>query len=271
MSVLIDKLAVVDPKAQLGDDCVIGPFCTVGPHVSIGARTKLQSHVVIDGYTSVGCDCKISPFATVGVQSQDLKYVDGSVTYTRVGSRNLIREFVSIHAGTEAGSSTTIGDDCALLAHSHVAHNCQVGNQVIMSHGATLGGHVVIGDHANLGGLSGVHQFCHVGRTALVAGLSRVTQDVLPFTIAEGNPANMRVVNKVGMQRIGYSDSEIQEVRRAFRTLFMRELRLEEAVRKVKADLGDKPHVRLMLDAIENSQRGIARPDTPTLDLNTNG
>lgn len=269
MTIRIDKLAVVHPKAQIGEECVIGPFCTIGKNVQIGARTKLQSHVVIDGFTELGEDCVIFPFATLGVQSQDLKYVQGSKTFTKIGSRNLIREFVSIHSGTAVESSTTVGNDCALLAHSHIAHNCEVGNQVILSHGATLGGHVFIGDYANIGGLCGVHQFCRIGTTALVAGLARVTQDVLPFTIAEGAPASMRVVNRVGMQRVGYSDEAILEVRRAFRTLFLREQRLEVAVKNVLDTLGDKPHIQTMLGFIDESHRGLARPDTATLDLNT--
>ena len=269
MSIQIDKLAVIHPKAEIGDNCVIGPFCTIGENVKIGARTKLQSHIVIDGHTEVGEDCVIFPFATLGVQSQDLKYVAGSKTYTKIGSRNLIREFVSIHSGTAEESMTVVGNDCALLAHSHIAHNCDVGNRVILSHGATLGGHVFIGDSANIGGLCGIHQFCRIGTTALVAGLARVTQDVLPFTIAEGTPASMRVVNRVGMHRTGYSDEDILEVRRAFRTLFLRELRLELAVKKVSENLGDKPHIQMMLNFIDESHRGLARPDTATLDLNT--
>ena len=269
MTVSIDKFAEVSPDAELGDGCVIGPYCVVGGNVTIGPGTHLHSHVVIGEHTSIGGDCEIFPFVTLGVQSQDQKYVPGTVSYTKIGNRNNIREFVSIHSGTEAGSSTEIGDDCALLAHAHVAHNCKVGNKVIMSHGATLGGHVVIGDRANLGGLCGIHQFCHVGTTALVAGLARVVQDVLPFVIAEGVPATMRIVNKVGMERAGYTADEIRDVRKAFRTLFLRELRLEEAVQRVKDELGDKPYIQLMIEAIESSQRGLARPDTATLEFNT--
>ncbi|MXZ45115.1 MAG: acyl-ACP--UDP-N-acetylglucosamine O-acyltransferase [Gammaproteobacteria bacterium] len=269
MAVSIDEFAKVSPDADLGDGCVIGPYCVVDRNVRIGPGTHLHSHVVVGEHTSIGGDCEIFPFVTLGVQSQDQKYVSGTVTYTKIGDRNIIREFVSIHSGTEAESSTEIGDDCALLAHSHVAHNCKVGNKVIMSHGATLGGHVVIGDRANLGGLCGIHQFCHIGTTALVAGLARVVQDVLPFVIAEGVPATMRIVNKVGMERAGYTADEIRDVRKAFRTLFLRELRLEEAVQRVKDELGDKPYIQLMIDAIESSQRGLARPDTATLEFNT--
>ena len=264
----IDKLAVVDKTAEIGENCRIGPFCTLGAHTRIGANTRLRSHVVVEPHTAIGEDCDVFPFATLGMQAQDLKYVPGTVTYTEIGARNIIREFVSIHSGTEEGSRTAIGDDCAFLAHSHVAHNCAVGNQVVMSHGATLGGHVTIGDHANIGGLAAIHQFCHVGRAAMVAGMGRAIQDVLPFTIAEGFPAHMRVINKVGMERAGYSAEEIAEVRKAFRILFMRELRLEDAVRQCEGSFPDSENVRLMVEAVSRSQRGLARPESATFEIN---
>lgn len=264
----VDKLAVVHPGATIGDGCTIGPFCSVGPDVTIGANTLLRSHVVLEGHTTLGEDCDVFPFVTLGIQSQDQKYIPGTVTYTRIGARNTIREFVSIHSGTEEGSITSIGDDSILLAHAHVAHNCNVGNHVTMSHAATLGGHVIIGDYANIGGLSAIHQFCHVGRAAMVGGMCRVVQDVLPFTIAEGFPAHMRVINKIGMERAGYTSEEIAEVRRAFRVLFMRELRLEVAVKQVQEEFPGSANVQVMIDAINSSQRGLARPDSAMFEIN---
>ena len=264
----VDKLAVVDPTAEVGDNCVIGPFCTVGPHTRIGPNTHLRSHVVVEPHTTVGSDCDIYPFVTLGMQSQDLKYVKGMVTYTEIGDRNMIREFVSIHSGTAEGTKTSIGNDCTLLTHAHVGHNCIVGNNVIISHGGTAAGHVLIGDHANIGGLAAIHQFCHVGKAALVAGMARVIQDVLPFTIAEGHPAHMRVINRIGMERAGYTAEEISEVRQAFRILFMREIRLEEAVTEVSETLPDSKNVEVMLDAVSASQRGLARPETATFEIN---
>jgi len=264
----IDRLAVVHESAEIAEDCRIGPFCTVAAHTRIGANTVLKSHVVVEPYTTIGDDCEVFPYVTLGMQSQDLKYIPGTVAHTRVGHRNIIREFVSVHSGTEDGSTTSIGDDCALLAHSHVAHNCTVGDHVVMSHGATLAGHVIVGDYANIGGLSAIHQFCHVGRAAMVAGMCRAIQDVLPFTIAEGFPAHMRVINKVGMERAGYSGEEISEVRKAFRILFMREMRLEDAVREVKETFPDSENVALMIDAVNSSKRGLARPDSATFEIN---
>lgn len=264
----IDKHAVVHPDAEIGENCVIGPFCTVAAETKIGANTRLRSHVVVEPHTTIGTDCDVFPYVTLGMQSQDLKHVPDTVCYTEIGDRNIIREFVSVHGGTEEGSSTTIGNDCALLAHSHVAHNCQVGNRVVMSHGATLAGHVIIGDHANIGGLAAIHQFCHVGKAAMIAGMARAIQDVLPFTIAEGHPAHMRVINKIGMERAGYTSEQIAEVRKAFRILFLREMRLEEAVREVQEAFPDSESVALMLEAVTSSQRGLARPETATYEIN---
>ncbi len=264
----VHKHAVVHPDAQVGENCIIGPFCAISADTRIGANTKLRSHVVVEPHTTIGEDCDVFPYVTLGMQPQDLKYVPDTITYTEIGDRNIIREFVSIHGGTEEGSHTTIGNDCALLAHSHVAHNCQVGNHVIMSHGATLAGHVTIGDHANIGGLSAIHQFCHVGKAAMVAGMARAIQDVLPFTIAEGFPAHMRVINKVGMERAGYSPEQISEVRKAFRILFMREMRLEDAVKKVEEIFPDSESISLMLEAVASSQRGLARPESATYEIN---
>jgi len=268
MSTEVDRLAEVHPKAQIEDGCKIGPFCTIGPDVVIGKNTTLRSHVVVEGCTTIGADCDIFPFTTLGIQSQDQKYVPGDITYTDIGDRNIIREFVCIHSATEPGTRTSVGDDCALLAQSHVAHNCSVGNHVIMSHSATLGGHAFIGDYANISGLSAVHQFVRVGRAALVGGMSRVIQDVLPFTIAEGFPAHMRVINKIGMERAGYCASDIGEVRKAFRILFMRQLRLEQAVEQVTEEFPDSENVRLMIEAISSSQRGLARPESDTFEIN---
>lgn len=268
MSIHVDKLAEVHADAQIGDNCFIGPFCVVHADVSIGADTTLKSHVVVEGHTKIGKECDIFPFTTLGLRSQDLKFRDGNVTYTEIGDRNIIREFVSIHSGTEDGSRTIVGNDCAVLANAHIAHNCTVGNHVVMSHSAVLAGHVIIGDYANLGGLSGVHQYCHVGEAAMVAGMSRAIQDVLPFTIAEGFPAHMRVINKIGMERAGYNSNDIAQVHKAFRILFMRELRLEEAVRQVLEEFPESRTIATMIEALNSSQRGLARPESATFEIN---
>lgn len=269
MTVQIHQQAVVDPKAQIGENCEVGPFCTIGPNVKIGDGTKLVSHVVVDGHTTIGANCSIFPFATIGVQSQDQKYIPGTVTYCEIGSDNVFREFVSIHSGTAEGSGTVVGDHNAFLAHAHVAHNCLIGDHVVLSHSATVGGHVHVGDYANLGGLCAIHQFCTVGEVAMVAGCSAVRQDVLPYTIAEGTPnARMRVVNRVGMQRAGYNEQQIRDVRRAFRILFVNDMVFAEAIKKVRQDLGHLDYIEAMLTAADESKRGLAIPDEKTWEIN---
>ena len=271
MAVELSSNAIVHPKAEIGDGCTIGPFCTVGENVQVGKNTTLVSHVVVGDHTTIGEDCRIYPFVSLGLQSQDLKYKEGSVTYTEIGDRNIIREYVSVHSGTEEGSTTRVGSDCALLAQSHIAHNCDVGDHVVLSHAATLGGHVTVGDYANLGGLCAVHQMCCVGEAAMVAGMARLAQDVLAFTIAEGFPARMRVVNRIGMERAGYSKRAIRDVREAFKILFLRNLRLEEAVKVVRQKLGDQDHVEQMLEGIGRSQKGLARQDVEAFEQNVGG
>lgn len=256
----IHPMAVVNPAAEIGDECDIGPFCVVGPGVVLGPGCRLHSHVVVDGNTRVGAGCTIFPFASVGVQSQDLKFRPGNVTHTEIGERTLIREHVTIHSGTEHGTSTRVGSHCALLALSHVGHNCNVGDHVILSHGATLGGHVLVEDHCNLGGLSAVHQFTRIGRNAMVAGMARVVQDVVPYTIAEGTPAAMRSINRIGMGRSGISEADIKTVHKAFRLLFKRGLRLDEARAQLQTEYPGHPLVQGMLDFIAASERGLARP-----------
>ena len=264
----IDKLAVVHKNADIGEHCKIGPFCTVAANTKIGANTTLRSHVVVEPHTTIGEDCDVFPYVTLGMQSQDQKYIPDTVTYTVIGSRCVSREFASIHSGPEEFSTTSLGDDCALLAQSHIGHNCTLGSNVVISHGAVLAGHVIVGDYANIGGLSAIHQFCHVGKAAMIAGMARAIQDVLPFTIAEGFPARMRVINKVGMERAGYSNEEISDVRKAFRILFMREKRLEEAVNEVKDTFPESVNIQLMIDGIASSQRGLARPESATFEYN---
>src|SRR5712691_10548495 len=177
----VHPTAIVDPSASIAATAEIGPYCIIGSRVEIAAGTRLMANVYVEGVTSIGEDNIFYPYSTVGVASQDLKY-KGEVSETRIGSRNKIREFVTIHRGTEGGGMVTrIGDDNLLMAYVHIAHDAQVGNGTVLGHGATLGGHVTVGDYANVGAFSGVHQFCRIGRNAIVGGYSVITQDVLPF------------------------------------------------------------------------------------------
>jgi len=259
MATVIDKMAQVHPDAQIGEDCYIGPFCVISAGSKIGDGTSLQSHVVVDGNTTIGKNCKVFPFASIGTQSQDLKWKEGNNCFTTVGDNTMIREYVTIHAGTDDGTYTKVGNNCALLALSHVGHNCEVGNDVVLSHNATLGGHAIIGDHANIGGLSAVHQFCQVGRNAMVAGMARLVQDVLPFTIVEGTPASMRIINKIGMERHGFSKEEISIAQKCYKILFMRKLKLDEALEQINADFPDSDVAKEMVTFAQGATRGLAR------------
>ena len=260
MSVEIDQTSIVHPKAQLGENVKIGPYCTVSPGAVIGDNTSLQSHVVVDGNTTLGRNCQVFPFACVGMQSQDLKFKQGNTCYTEIGDSCIIRENVTIHAGTDDGSKTVIGNNCAFLAVSHVAHNCHLGNNIILSHNAIIGGHVQVGDYANIGAQSAVHQFVRIGQHALIAGVARVTQDVAPYTIAEGTPAIMRVINTVGLKRAGFTAQQVHEINSAFKILFKRGYRLEQALEQLQEEYSESEAVQSMISFIQHSERGLARP-----------
>ena len=259
MSVHVHPSAVVSPRAELGEGCHVGPFCTVGEEVRLGARVRLESHVVVDGRTEIGDDTHVFPFASVGLAPQDLKY-RGEPSETRLGKRNRIREFVTVHRGTEGGGMiTSIGDDCLLMAQAHVAHDCLLGDGVIMANAATLAGHVRVADGANVGAYSGVHQFCRVGREAYVGGYSVVVKDALPFALTVGNHARCYGLNTVGMKRRGYPPQTIEALHHAFRLLLSSKLNTTQAVARIRAEIEDSPEVAELVRFIETSQRGVVK------------
>ena len=227
--------------------------------VRLGAGVRLDSHVVIDGITTIGDGTHVYPFVSIGLGPQDLKYA-GEATSTEIGLRNQIREFVTIHRGTVGGGGVTrIGDDNLLMAQAHVAHDCQVGNSVIMANAATLAGHVEIADRASVGAYSGVHQFCRVGYEAFVGGYSVVVKDALPFAIIQGNHAKCYGLNKVGMKRRGYSPEVIESLNHAFRLLLSSKLNTTQALERIRAEVADCKEVKLLLDFIEASKRGVVK------------
>ena len=259
MTTFIHDSAIVAPGAQIGEGCHIGPFSTVGAGVVLGERVRLDSHVVIDGRTSVGDDTHIFPFASIGLAPQDLKY-GGEPTATEIGKRNQIREFVTIHRGTSGGGGLTkIGDDNLLMAQAHVAHDCQIGSEVIMANAATLAGHVEIADRANVGAYSGVHQFCRVGYEAFVGGYSVVVKDAPPFAIIQGNHAKCYGLNKVGLKRRGYSKATIEKLHHAYHLLLTAKLNTSQAVERIKAEISACPEVDILVDFIETSKRGVVK------------
>jgi UDP-N-acetylglucosamine acyltransferase len=255
----IHETAIVSPKAVIGDDCYIGAFSTVGDEVVLGDKVRLESHVVIDGKTSVGDETRVFPFVSIGLAPQDLKYA-GEPTATRIGRRNNIREFVTIHRGTAGGGGLTeIGDDNLLMAQAHVAHDCRIGNEVIMANAATLAGHVTIEDRANVGAYSGVHQFCRIGREAFVGGYSVVVKDALPFAVSQGNHAKCYGLNRVGMRRRGYSKETIEKLHHAYHLLLSSKLNTTQAVEKIKEEIKDCAEVDLLVNFIETSSRGVVK------------
>src|SRR2546422_1934950 len=195
---MVHPTAVIHQKAQIGADCEIGPYCVIGENVILGHDCRLHSHVVIDGHTRLGQSNEIFPFASIGLQTQDLKW-KGGTTRTEIGDHNTFREYVTINSATGDGEATYVGSHNHILAYSHIAHNVTLGNHIIMSNVATLAGHVLVEDHAVIGGLAAVHQFCRVGKLAMIGGCSKVVQDIPPFMIGDGNPAETRTINKVGM------------------------------------------------------------------------
>ncbi|HLP77271.1 MAG TPA: acyl-ACP--UDP-N-acetylglucosamine O-acyltransferase [Candidatus Paceibacterota bacterium] len=253
----IHPSAVIHPKAQIGDDCEIGPFCVVGEHVSLGAGTRLHSHVVVDGHTTVGSRNEIFPFASIGLKTQDLKW-KGGITRTEIGHNNTLREYVTVHSATSDGNATTIGSNNHILAYSHIAHDCKLGSHIIMSNAATLGGHVTVEDHAVIS-ISAVHQFCRVGKLSMIGGCSKVVQDVPPFMLADGNPAETRTINKIGMERHGISEEAIGALRQAYKILFREGLTMSNAVVKIEKELPPLPEIQYLLNFVRTSERGISK------------
>jgi UDP-N-acetylglucosamine acyltransferase len=259
MATFIHATAIVSPKAKLDENCYIGPFCTIGDEVSIGIGVRLDSHVVVEGKTSIGEDTHVYPFASIGLAPQDLKYA-GEPTATEIGKRNHIREFVTIHRGTAGGGGLTkIGDDNLFMAQAHVAHDCQIGNSVIMANAATLAGHVDIADRANVGAYSGVHQFCRVGLEAFVGGYSVVVKDAPPFAIIQGNHAKCFGLNRVGMKRRGYGRETIEKLNHAYHLLLSSKLNTTQAIEKIREEIKDCKEVDLLVEFIETSKRGVVK------------
>src|SRR5687768_4841831 len=259
MSIFVHPSAVVSPRAELGEGAHVGPFCTVGDEARLGARVRLESHVVVDGRTEIGDDTHVFPFASIGLAPQDLKY-RGEPAETRVGRRCRIREFVTVHRGTEGGGMlTSVGDDCLVMAQAHVAHDCHVGSRVIMANAATLAGHVEVSDGANVGAYSGVHQFCRVGREAYVGGYSVVVKDALPYALTVGNHARCYGLNTTGLKRRGHSRDAIKSLHRAFHLLLASKLNTSQALEKIRAEIQDSTQVDTLVQFIETSRRGVIK------------
>ena len=254
----IHSTAIIHPKAKLGVNCEVGPYCIIGENVTLGENCRLHSHVVIDGHTTLGKQNEIFPFASIGLKTQDLKW-KGGVTRTQIGDNNTFREYVTIHSATGDGKITSVGSHNNLLAYTHVAHNVTLGNHVIMSNVATLAGHVTVEDYAIIGGLAAVHQFCRIGRMSIIGGCSKVVQDVPPFMMADGNPAETRTINKVGMERNAVSEEAQAALRTAYKILFREGLTVSNALVKIDKELSPLPEVQHLIQFVRASERGISK------------
>jgi len=255
----IDPTAVVDPGAQIGQGTVVGPHAVVGPNVRIGQNCRIGASCVVEGWTEIGDDCEIYPFASIGQIPQDLKF-RGEATRLTIGRRNIVREFVTIHRGTQGGGGvTTIGDRNVFMAYVHVAHDCHVGHNTIFGNMATLGGHVTVEDHVNISAGSGVHQFCRVGRHAFIGGYSVVTKDALPFMRTVGSrPARIYGVNTIGLMRRGFTQDVVTKLKRSFRYLLQSKLNTTRALEQIEKDRSLAcAEVQYLIDFIRSSQRGV--------------
>jgi UDP-N-acetylglucosamine acyltransferase len=256
---LIDKSAIVDSGAELAENVVIGPYSVIGPEVKIGSGTIIGPHVVINGPTSIGKDNKIYQFTSIGEDPQDKKYAN-EITRLEIGDRNTIREFATMHRGTKQDKSLTkIGSDNLFMAYTHVAHDCVIGNHVIMANGASLAGHVQLHSHAILGGFTLVHQFTKIGEYSFAAMGSAITQDIPPFVMVGGKPTKPHGINSVGMERSGISPEDIRLIRKAYKMIYKMNLRLEDAIDQMEDLAGDSRELSAMVNFLRSVSRGILR------------
>lgn len=258
MATEIHPTAIIERGAELDEGVTVGAYAYIGSMVRIAKGTEVMHHATVDGSTIMGVDNEVHPYAYVGGKTHDLKY-QGGCPGLKVGSGNVFREFTTVHCATTEGTDTIVGDDNLVLAYSHIAHECIVGNHLVMSSHAALGGHVEIGDRVNIGWGAGLHQFCRVGDHAMVGAASKVVQDVPPFMIADGNPAMVRTTNKVGLERAGFSAESINLVRKVFKIFYREGLNRRQAAEKLAAELPpDDRVVKTFLAFIERSERGLS-------------
>jgi len=255
---MIHSTAIVDKNAILADNVEVGPYCLVGPGVKIGPGTKIGPHCVIHKDTTIGKNNKFVAFCSIGADPQDLKY-EGEKTYLELGDNNIVREYVTFNRATGEGNKTIIGSGSLFMANCHIAHNCIIGNNAIIANAVLLGGHVVVEEHVVMGGMSGAHQFCRIGRFAIVGGCSKVVQDIPPYSMCDGNPAKVCGLNKIGLGRAGISSKAQLLLKKAFKILFAEGLLISNAIRKVEAGVEQVEEVKRLIDFVKLSERGVVR------------
>ncbi len=256
---IIHPTAIISPDAVIGDDAKIGAYSIIGEDVTIGKGTWIGPHVVIDPYVAIGPGCRIFQFAAIGAIPQDLKF-DGEKSSVSIGPNVTVREFVTIHRGTDLGGGITeVGEKSFIMAYTHIAHDCRIGKMVVLSNNATLAGHINIGDHAVIGGLVAIHQFVRIGEYAFVGGKSAVVKDVPPYVIAAGDRAILHGLNRVGLKRHGFSDQTLSALKKTYRILFRYGLTLNEAIERVYAQVEMVSEVETFIEFIKTSSRGVTR------------
>lgn len=254
----IHKTAIVSPDAKFSEGVEIGPYCIVGKRVKIGKNTKLQSHIVIEE-TEIGSNCTVFPFTSIGLPPQDTRY-NKERTKVKIGNDNTIREYITIHRASVSGNKITrIGNNNFLMAYAHIAHDCNIGNDIIIANATTLAGHVEIEDHAFIGGMVAVHQFTRIGAYSMIGGFSAITQDIPPYTTASGDRAKLYGLNTVGLKRRDIDDTVISGLKKAYKTVFRSKLTLKDALKKLKSDDSQPEEVKLFVEFIEKNTRGICR------------
>jgi UDP-N-acetylglucosamine acyltransferase len=256
--VQIHPSAIVDERAEIGAGTIVGPYCVIGAEVALGQDCWLQHHVTLSGPTRAGARNKFYAYCSIGQQTQDLKY-QGEPTYLDIGDENTFREFVTINRSTTSEGKTRVGSRGNFLAYSHIGHDCTVGDEVVFSNNATLAGHVQVGNHAVMGGLTAVHQFCRIGRFAIMGGCSKSVQDVPPFMIADGNPAEIRGVNLVGLERQGFTPESVKWIKEAFRLIYRSKYNTRQAMEAIRKELPQNEEITQIIEFIGQSERGLIR------------
>src|SRR5438105_11218563 len=256
--VQIHPTAIVDAGAEIGAGTIVGPYSVIGADVVLGPNCWLQHHVTLCGPMKAGAKNKFFAYCSIGQQTQDLKYA-GEPTYLEIGDDNCFREFVTVNRSTTSSGKTRIGNSGNFLAYSHIGHDCSVGDAVVFSNNGTLAGHVKIDDHAIMGGLTAVHQFCRIGRYAITGGCSKIVQDIPPFMIADGNPAEIRGVNLVGLERNGFAPESVKAIKEAFRLIYRSKLNTRQALEAIRNQIAPRQEIAQIIEFIETTDRGIIR------------
>lgn len=260
LSSKIHPTAIIDPSAKIGEGTTIGPYSVIGGNVSLGKNVKVASHVVVEGYTTIGDGTEIFQFASIGSKPQDLKY-KGEKSTVAIGKNNIIREYVTIQPGTENGiMTTTVGDSNLFMASSHVGHDSVIGDRNVFANQVGLSGHVTVHNNTVVGGMVGVHQFVRIGSFSMVAGGSKLGQDIPPYCVGQGDRCMLRGVNIIGLQRAGFSSENITDVKRVYRSIFSSKSAIKSKIEALPLELSSKPHIEMLISFIQSSERGICSP-----------